>query len=262
MELLINAGWVTLLCCVTMFITWLIAMKLDNYSIVDVTWSYNFPLSALLLYIISDGWGPRKLLITLCVCAWGIRLGTHLLVRILGHLHQEDGRYQELRKRYGKKLKGEFLSFYGMQAASNVFLVLPFLAMTANNTPEFSVVEYAGAAFWFLAFLGETVADRQLASFKKDPKNKGKVCNVGLWSWSRHPNYFFESMIWVGYALMAAASPYGWLAWLCAGSILFLLLKVTGVPMSEEQSLRSRGDAYRAYQKTTSKFIPLPPKGN
>lgn len=260
MEILALAGWALLLASITMFITWLIAMKMDNYSIVDITWSYNFPLLSILLFIIGSGFSERKLLVMICVCLWGGRLGTHLLIRILGHLHTEDGRYQELRKRYGTKLKKEFLEFYFMQAASNVLLAIPFLVMAVNPDPQITVLEWAGLIIWTIAIVGEATSDRQLANFKKDPANKGKVCNVGLWSWSRHPNYFFEFLIWVGYATMATASPWGWLAWLCPASILFLLLKVTGIPMTEEQSIRSRGQAYIDYQKTTSKFIPLPPR--
>ncbi len=260
MELLFDIALVLVLCCATMTITWFIAMKLDNYSIVDATWSYNFPLIAGLLFFIGDGLTERKLLITICVLIWGGRLGTHLLVRIMGHLHSEDGRYLELRKKYGDKLKSEFFSFYMMQAASNVLLAIPFFAMAMNPNPEIHVLEYVGTGIWIIAIIGESTADKQLANFKRELTNKGKVCNVGLWSWSRHPNYFFEFCIWVGYATMASASPLGWIAWLCPASILFLLLKVTGIPMTEEQSIRSRGQAYLDYQKITSKFIPLPPR--
>lgn len=260
MEILLLFVWALVLCCGTMFITWLIAMKMDNYSIVDIVWSYNFPLIAILLYYIGDGLFERKLLIALCVCAWGLRLGTHLFIRILGHIHQEDGRYLELRKRYGTKLKSEFLSFYMMQAASNVLLAIPFVLIANNSAEKITALEFAGLALWLVSILGEATADKQLANFKKNPENRGKVCNVGLWSWSRHPNYFFEFMIWVSYATIATASPYGWISWICPASILFLLLKVTGIPMTEEQSIRSRGEAYIEYQKTTSKFIPLPPR--
>lgn len=260
MEYLTLIGYALLLCCGMMTLTWFIANKIDNYSIVDITWSYNFPLLAALLFFTGPGIMERKLLMLICVAVWGYRLGTHLLIRILGHLHQEDGRYLEMRKKWSKNIKANFFSFYQMQAASNVFLAIPFFVMAVNSSEGIALLEWIGLGIWIIALLGESVADKQLANFKKDSANKGKVCNVGLWAWSRHPNYFFEFTIWVGFATMASASPYGWLAWLSPASILFLLLRVTGIPMTEEQAVRSKGEAYLAYQRTTSKFIPLPPK--
>jgi steroid 5-alpha reductase family enzyme len=100
------------------------------------------------------------------------------------------------------------------------------------------------------------LADAQLNAFKRRPDKSSPVCDVGLWRYSRHPNYFFEWLIWVAYFLFAAASPWGWLGILSPVAILFLLLKVTGIPMTEEQAVRSKGDAYRRYQKTTSAFVP------
>jgi steroid 5-alpha reductase family enzyme len=129
-----------------------------------------------------------------------------------------------------------------------------------NTTPELSILEYAGAALWTICIIGEATADAQLKRFKSKPENKGKVCNVGLWSYSRHPNYFFEWMIWVSYFIFACASPWGWISIVCPAIILLLLFKVTGIPLTEEQSIRSRGDAYREYQRTTSVFVPLPRK--
>jgi steroid 5-alpha reductase family enzyme len=111
-----------------------------------------------------------------------------------------------------------------------------------------------------IAIAGETLADAQLAAFKRDPANRGGVCNVGLWRYSRHPNYFFEWLIWMSYFIFALASPFGWIAIVGPASILWLLIRVTGIPMAEEQSLRSRGDAYRRYQQATSAFIPWFPK--
>jgi steroid 5-alpha reductase family enzyme len=123
-----------------------------------------------------------------------------------------------------------------------------------------SHLEYAGAVLWVFAFLGEVLADAQLARFKANPVNRGKVCDLGLWRFSRHPNYFFEWLIWVSYALFALASPHGYLGLISPALILFFLLKVTGIPATEAQALRSKGEAYRRYQQTTSVFIPWIPK--
>jgi steroid 5-alpha reductase family enzyme len=117
-------------------------------------------------------------------------------------------------------------------------------------------LEYIGVGVWAISIVGEGIADAQLKMFKNNPANKGKVCSQGLWNYSRHPNYFFESMIWVGYFLFALNADYGWLAILSPITILFLVLKLTGIPMTEEQSLRSKGDLFREYQRTTSVFVP------
>ncbi|MBC7864198.1 MAG: DUF1295 domain-containing protein [Bacteroidia bacterium] len=109
---------------------------------------------------------------------------------------------------------------------------------------------------WFLCICGEGLSDLQLKLFKKDPANKGKVCQKGLWNYSRHPNYFFQLMIWVSVLIFALGSKYGWIAVVCPLSIGYLIFKVTGIPMTEEQALRSKGEAYKEYQRTTSAFIP------
>ncbi|RYG28789.1 MAG: DUF1295 domain-containing protein, partial [Chitinophagaceae bacterium] len=189
-----------------------------------------------------------------------LRLGIHLWQRVIGHLHEEEGRYKQLRKEWGKDANRNFLFFFQFQAISNVILALPFFIVTSNGDPELHVLEYAGIAIWAIAFLGEMIADRQLANFKKDPKNKGKVCDTGLWNYSRHPNYFFEWLTWMGYFVFALATPFGYLAIISPAIILYLLLKVTGVPNNEEQNLRSKPVAYKKYQEEVSAFVPLPRK--
>jgi steroid 5-alpha reductase family enzyme len=122
------------------------------------------------------------------------------------------------------------------------------------------VLEAAGVAIWLVGLIGESIADGQLAAFKADASNHGRVCDVGLWRYSRHPNYFFEWTIWIGYAVFALASPWGWLALAMPALMLHFLINVTGVKATEEQALRSKGERYREYQQRTSMFIPLPRK--
>ena len=100
----------------------------------------------------------------------------------------------------------------------------------------------------------------QLQGFKKDPANRGKTCRAGLWSYSRHPNYFFEWLIWVSFFIFASASPYGWISIVCPVLIFYFLFKVSGIPATEAQALRTKGDDYRDYQRTTSAFFPWFPK--
>ena len=240
--------------------TFVVARRLDNYGIVDITWSYAFGALALFYAATANGWVPRRWVIAAMVIIWSARLGTHLLRRVASHHPAEDSRYQEMRTRWSDHFAPKMLVFFQQQAVSVVILGLPFLLISRNPAAAFHPLEYAGAALWLLALFGEATADAQLKAFKHDPANQGKVCERGLWAWSRHPNYFFEWCIWVGYFVFACASPWGWTSLLCPAAMLYLLLRVTGVPMAEEQSQRSRGAAYRDYQKRVSVFVPWFPK--
>ncbi|WP_221284756.1 DUF1295 domain-containing protein [Mucilaginibacter sp. SP1R1] len=245
-----------LACCGIMVLVWVWAHKIKNAGVVDIFWSYNFSVIALILFLGAPGFQTRKTLICAMVIIAGVRLGTHLATRIIIHLHEEEGRYQQLRKEWAPNAEKKFFFFFQFQAISNVLLAIPFFIITLNTQTALSPFEYAGFALWFISITGEAIADRQLAAFKKDPANKGKVCDTGLWNYSRHPNYFFEWLMWFSYFVFALASPYGYIAIISPAIILYLLLKVTGIPATEEQSLRSKGEAYKKYQATTSVFIP------
>jgi steroid 5-alpha reductase family enzyme len=239
-----------------MFAAWLWATHIHNASVVDGFWSFNFAVIALVIWFLADGNETRKTIVCALAILWSLRLGIHLALRIGAHLDEEEGRYKQLRREWSDNVNLKFFIFFQAQALSNVMLAIPFFIIAVNKDPQVSFVEYAGAALWLVCIIGEAVADAQLKAFKKQPANKGKVCNVGLWHYSRHPNYFFQLMIWVSVLVFALGSPYGWLAVICPLSIGYLIFKVTGIPMTEEQSLRSRGEAYRQYQRTTSVFIP------
>jgi steroid 5-alpha reductase family enzyme len=190
------------------------------------------------------------------VSVWSTRLGTHLFFRLRAHFPREDGRYDELRNKWAKNLKLNFFIFYMFQGFSVVLLSLPFLLIAQNPRVGFHWLEHAGVFIWLVGLLGEATADQQLKVFKSNPANKGQVCQVGLWNYSRHPNYFFEWLIWVGYFVFALSAPMGWLASISPIIMLYLLLKMTGIPYTEAQSIKTRGDLYRAYQKSTSMFVP------
>ena len=246
--------------CLAFALLYLLARRIDNYGLVDIAWSYAFGLIALLYALLGSGWTVRRALIASLALVWSARLGTHLAIRVIGHHPEEDGRYQQLRQDWAANFVAKMFWFFQMQAVSVVLLGAAFLLACLNPAPQIHPLEIAGTILWLIAISGEALADAQLAAFKRNPANKGKVCAVGLWHLSRHPNYFFEWLIWVSYFVFALASPWGWIAIVGPASILYLLLRVTGIPMTEEQSLRSRGDAYRRYQKTTSAFIPWFPK--
>ncbi|MGC3981074.1 MAG: DUF1295 domain-containing protein [Steroidobacteraceae bacterium] len=243
-----------------MLLLWLLGIKQRNFSYVDIGWSINFALLALIYGALSDGDATRRLLICLMYLLWSTRLAVHLAGRIIGE--PEEGRYVQLRAEWGTKgnLNLKFLAFFQFQALLNVVLSLPMLFAAVNSETGLHALEIVGAGVWVVAIGGESLADAQLKRFKQVPANKGRVCDVGLWGWSRHPNYFFEWLIWIGYALFALASPGGWLTLLLPLLMLHFLINVTGVKPTEEQALRSRGDAYRDYQRRVSAFIPLPPR--
>jgi steroid 5-alpha reductase family enzyme len=174
----------------------------------------------------------------------------------------EDTRYQELRRRWRERGREQlsFAIFYQAQAFLAVLLSVPALLASFNEDSSIAPVQWAGAALWLAAFALEATADRQLAAFRADPANRGGVMRSGLWRYSRHPNYFFQTLTWVAYALIAVAAPWGWIAFFAPALILYLVLFVTGVPPAEESSLRSRGEAYRRYQQETSVFVPWFPR--
>lgn len=237
-----------------------VCRRLDNYGFVDVAWAYAFAPVATFYAAAGPGWLPRRLLIAALAGAWSLRLGTHLLRRVAAHHPVEDGRYVQLRRDWAGVFAPKMFGFFQLQAAAVALLAVPFVFPAVDASPGFHPLELAGAGLWLLALAGESVADAQLAAFKRDPGNRGRVCAVGLWRYSRHPNYFFEWLVWVAFFLIALPSPWGWLAVVAPAAILHLLLRVTGIPLNEEQAVRSKGDAYRRYQRTTNAFFPWFPR--
>jgi len=246
--------------CAAFALCYILARRIDNYGIVDIAWSYAFAVLAAFYAACAPGWPMRKALIATLAALWSLRLGTHLFRRVMGHHPVEDGRYVQLRRDWAGNFAPKMFGFFQLQAASVVLLGLAFFIICLNPAPQLHPLEIAGVLLWLLAWGGESLADAQLAAFKRSPANQGRVCDIGLWRYSRHPNYFFEWLIWVAYFVFALASPGGWIAIIGPASILYLLLRVTGIPLTEEQSLRSKGDAYRRYQQTTSAFVPWLPK--
>ena len=239
-----------------MLVIWWLALKINNLGIVDIAWSAAFAPVAIFYAATTHGEPARRWLIAGMAAFWSLRLGAHLCFRVLGHHPNEDVRYAQMRVKWGKNLKTQALIFFQLQAVLIVLLSVPFLLACLNDRAEISPFEWLGLAIWLLAVGGESVADWQLKQFRANPQNRGRVCRAGLWNYSRHPNYFFEWLVWVGFFLFAWDSPGGCYTVLCPGLMLFFLLRVTGIPLTEELSVKSKGDAYREYQRTTSAFVP------
>ncbi|HTL70369.1 MAG TPA: DUF1295 domain-containing protein [Candidatus Eisenbacteria bacterium] len=238
-----------------MLLLWLVGLRSKNAGWVDFGWAAALVLLAVWAAVTGAGWKPRRLAVAFMAAVWGGRLASMILGRLLRD-GREDPRYRKIREEWKQDTELRFFLFFQLQALVAAVLALPYFLASANPRAVFAPVEWAGVFLWAAGFAGEALADRQLADFKRDPANRGKVCERGLWNHSRHPNYFFEALQWVAWSVFALGSPHGWTAVICPAMMLHFLLNVSGVPPAEAQSLASRGDAFRRYQKTTSVFVP------
>src|SRR5205814_8672314 len=201
----------------------------------------------------------RQWLVAGLVAIWSLRLGVHIAIRTAGIT--DDPRYAAFAREWGVDSPRKMFIFLQNQGFGSIPLVFAIFVAARFPGDALRVLDYLGAAILLVAIAGEALADAQLKSFRENPANQGRVCDVGLWRWSRHPNYFFEWIGWLAYPVIALGPGYAWgFAALLAPLFMFWILNyVTGIPPLEAQMLRSRGDAYRAYQAQTSKFFPLPP---
>lgn len=237
---------------------WLYQRRRGEADIVDLVWTAGLGAAALVHAALLEGFPPaRRALVAAIAVAWSLRLALHLLRRV--REPGEDGRYRVLRERWGASASWKLLLFFQAQAVTVALLSLQFaLAMMARGPLRWQ--DAAGVALAALAIAGEALADRQLAAFKANPANRGEVCRKGLWSVSRHPNYFFEWLHWWAYVVIAWGAPH-WPWTLLAPAAMYVLMRhVTGVPPAEEQALRSRGEAYERYQREVPAFLPGPPR--
>ena len=237
---------------------WQWQRRRQNAGIVDVLWATGLAGTAVWLAWTGDGSVLHRALLALLGGAWGLRLAGHLWHRV--RHESEDGRYRALREHWqGSQLK--FFVFFQAQALLIVLFALPFLAVSraTAGSPWWPAL---GAAVWLACVAGESLADRQLARFRADPAQRGRTCREGLWRYSRHPNYFFEWLHWFAYVLLAVGSPWWGLAWLGPVLMYVFLRYLSGVPFTEQQALRTRGEDYDDYQRTTPMLFPWFPKTN
>ena len=225
---------------------------------VDVAWALGLASAAVVHAVAGSAPLPRRVLVACIGAAWAVRLAWHLHRRLARR--GEDGRYAALREELGERADRWLLGFFVFQALLVPVLGIAFGVAASAQRAALDVWDAAGLLVWVVAAAGEAVADAQLAAFVRDPANKGRTCRRGLWRYSRHPNYFFEWVHWLAWPLLAFGAPLWWLAVLPAVLMLVLIVRVTGIPPTEAQSLRSRGDDYRAYQRTTSAFVPWRPR--
>jgi steroid 5-alpha reductase family enzyme len=242
---------------------WGVQRITDQSGWADVFWSFAIGIGGLIVILTTAGDAPaaRRWLVAAMVGFWSIRLGWHILTRTWS-ARTEDPRYADLRRTWGANFQTRLFLFLQIQALCGVGLVVSAYAAALRPGPALSIADYAGLALLILSVIGEGVADAQLRAFAK--ARHGQVCDVGLWRWSRHPNYFFEWLGWVAYAVIAIDVSggwwQGWLALIGPAMMYWLLVHASGIPPLEAHMLRSRGDAFRRYMARTSAFFPLPPR--
>jgi steroid 5-alpha reductase family enzyme len=248
-----------LIIMVLMTTLWIASVIVRNVSIVDLFWGFGFVVTAGFYFLATDGSGPRKIILLTLVAIWGLRLSVYLAWRNMGK--GEDFRYKEFRKNYGEK-RYWWISFFQTFLLQGVLMWLisaPLLgAQFYGGGKPIGFIDIIGIALWFIGFIFETGGDLQLAAFKGNPSNKGKVLDSGFWRYTRHPNYFGDSSVWWGFGLICLSSG-SYIPVL--GSILMtaLIIKVSGVALLEK-SLKEKKPEYREYIEKTSAFIPWFPK--
>jgi steroid 5-alpha reductase family enzyme len=247
---------------VLMAIAWMVQQRSGNSGWVDTIWTFSVGLTgagSALWPIAGAGPNLRQWLVAGLVTVWSLRLGLHIARRTAGI--SDDPRYAAFARDWGRDAPSKMFIFLQNQALGSIPLVFAIFLAARFPADALRPQDYLGALVLFAGIAGEALADAQLKRFRDDPANKGRVCDIGLWRWSRHPNYFFEWLGWLAYPVIAISPDYGW-GWATLLAPLFMywiLVHVTGIPPLEAQMLRSRGERYRDYQSRTSAFFPLPP---
>lgn len=237
-----------------MALAWVVQRRMGNAGLVDAFWTFGLGAAGVVVALLA-GTGPRRFVVAALIGTWAIRLGGHIVARSRGA--PEDSRYAQLRSEWGATFERRLFAFLQIQAAAAALLLVPILLAAAAPQP-LGWIDAVAVAIAVAAVAGEGIADRQLQAFRSDPHNRGRVCDTGLWAWSRHPNYVFEWLHWWTYPLLALGAPWAALALIGPAFMYWLLVHVSGIPPLEAQMLRSRGEAYRAYQQRVSAFLPLP----
>jgi steroid 5-alpha reductase family enzyme len=247
---------------ILMAFAWVVQQRTGNSGWVDTIWTFSLGLvgaGSALWPVAGEAPNVRQWLVAALVAIWSLRLGTHIAIRTAGIT--DDPRYAAFAKEWGVNSPRRMFVFLQNQALGSIPLVFSIFVAARFPLASLRWQDIFGAVILFVGIAGEALADAQLKRFRQDPANKGQVCNIGLWRWSRHPNYFFEWFCWLAYPVIGLSLDYPWgVATLLAPLFMYwILVYVTGIPPLEEQMLRSRGERYRDYQNRTSKFFPLPP---
>ena len=248
---------------VLMGIAWVVQQRTGNSGWVDTIWTFAVGLTgagSALWPVAGEMPNPRQWLVAALVAIWSLRLGIHIAIRTAGIT--DDPRYAAFAKEWGVNSARRMFVFLQNQGFGSIPLVFAIFVAARFPLSTLRLQDYVGGLILFVGIAGEALADAQLKRFREQPVNKGRVCDAGLWRWSRHPNYFFEWFGWLAYPVIALSVDYQWgrTTLLAPAFMYWILVYVTGIPPLEAQMLRSRGDRYREYQSRTSVFFPMPPQ--
>jgi len=242
-----------------MIVGWLVSLRQRNVTIVDALWGMGFVIITWITAVAGDGYVVRAWLLALLVSLWGLRLGIYMVWR--SHGKGEDPRYGSWRRQYGDRFW--IVSLFNVFLVQALFLWVISLAtqfgQMARTPASLTGLDLIGAVIWLIGFVFETVGDWQLARFKADPSNSGKVMDRGLWAYTRHPNYFGEALIWWGIWLIVLSTPNSWWTIVSPLLITITLLKITGIALTEKTILEKKAE-YRDYMDRTNAFLPWFPK--
>lgn len=245
---------------------WVVQQRTGNSGWVDTIWTFSLGLigfGAALWPVAGAPPNARQWLVAALVAIWSLRLGIHIAIRSAGIT--DDPRYAAFAAEWGANSPRRMFIFLQNQGLGSIPLAFAIFVAAHMPGDGLRLADYLGALILATGIAGEALADAQLKAFRTDPANKGRVCDVGLWRWSRHPNYFFEWFGWLAYPVIGIqwadplSYPWGFAALLAPIFMYWILVHVTGIPPLEEQMLRSRGDRYREYQSRTSAFFPWLP---
>jgi steroid 5-alpha reductase family enzyme len=238
---------------------YLLALQIKNNTVADIAWGIGIIVIAYATLFIHGTNSARQLLVTMLVLFWGVRLAAYIFIRSRGK--NEDFRYKEWREKWGKSWKiKSYLQVFLLQGALMILVSFPVIFVNTYSTSSLGLFDRVGVFMWIIGFYFEAVGDYQLIRFKQNKKNEGKIMTTGLWKYTRHPNYFGESLMWWGIYAIALSNFNAW--WTIVGPlfITYSLLKVSGVTLLEKKYQNNK--SYQEYQKNTSSFIPWFPKHN
>jgi steroid 5-alpha reductase family enzyme len=264
LQFIASAAAVSLGLCAVMTVAWWIQQRSGKSGFVDSFWTFGVGAAAAFAALVPFSGGPsaRQVLVALLAAIWSLRLGSHIVDR--NRATGDDPRYRQLIAEGGDDAPRRMFWFLQSQAAVGVLLVLTIAVAAHIPSPGLRSQDYASVVIAVAALCGEALADRQLRTFRADPKNRNAVCDVGLWNWSRHPNYFFEWLYWFAYPVIAfggsGENPLEWFTFAAPVVMYWLLVRVSGIPPLEQHMERTRGAAFRDYQRKTSAFFPTPPR--
>jgi steroid 5-alpha reductase family enzyme len=246
---------------------WAVQQRTGNSGWVDTIWTFSLGLvgaGSALWPVGGTAPNARQWLVAALIAVWSLRLGSHIAARTAKI--SDDPRYAAFAKEWGVDSPRKMFIFLQNQGFGSIPLVFSIFVASRFPSDALRLQDILGALILFIGIAGEALADAQLKRFRENPANKGRVCDAGLWQWSRHPNYFFEWFGWLAYPVIAISLdyplfyPWGWATLLAPIFMYWILVHVTGIPPLEAQMLRSRGARYRDYQARTSMFFPLPPQ--